>query len=80
MDRDETLKSSYEKLQRELQQLFMEWWMRIRSGNCPRLGQTQKGTYHKMKDKEKISALLEKGWDTPVSVLENYGKLLAQKS
>ena len=63
---DETLRTSYETLQRELQQLFFEHWESIRSGTCPQRKQEGKGTCHRQKDKEPYLYLLTDGWDTPV--------------
>lgn len=69
---DETLKSSYEKLQEEIQRLFKDNWGKIKSGKCNRIKQVGNGTCHRMKDKESLMFLLSDGWDTPVSKLLNY--------
>jgi len=68
----ESLTTSYEKLQVEIQDLFKQNWRSIKSGNCQRQKQVTKGSMHKVKDKENLSHLLTEGWDTPVSVLEEY--------
>jgi methionyl-tRNA formyltransferase len=72
----ETLATSYARLQEEIQALFMEHWDRIRSGSCDRLPQQGPGTTHRLRDKEPLLHLLTAGWDTPVSVLQNYGAAL----
>lgn len=68
----ETLTTSYEKLQVAIQELFKQNWQYIKAGKCPRIKQVGKGSTHKVKDKEKLSHLLTDGWNTPVSVLEEY--------
>jgi len=68
----ETLATSYEKLQTAIQELFRKNWQNIKSGNCRRQKQVGKGSTHKVKDKASLSHLLTDGWNTPVSVLEEY--------
>jgi methionyl-tRNA formyltransferase len=69
---NETLRSSYEQLQTEIQMLFQESWPEIRSGYCNRTKQKEHGTHHRLKDKLSILHRLPDGWDTPVSVLKQY--------
>ena len=69
----ETLATSYAKLQAEIQELFKKNWLEIKSGNSRRKKQVGKGSTHKAKDKARLSYLLTDGWNTPVSVLEEYG-------
>ncbi|WP_298820067.1 formyltransferase family protein [Chloroflexus sp.] len=54
----DTLRTSYDKLQAEIQALFKEHWLDIRSGSCNRHKQQGKGTYHRMKDKTALLYLL----------------------
>jgi methionyl-tRNA formyltransferase len=68
----DTLRTSYEQLQVEIQALFKEHWPDIRAGKCNRRQQDGKGTYHRLKDKERFSHLLISGWDTPIKLLEEY--------
>lgn len=68
----ETLSSSYAKLQSQIQELFKKNWLEIKNKKCRREKQKGAGSVHKVKDKEPLAALLTKGWDTPVSVLEEY--------
>lgn len=63
---DETLKTSYEKLQSLIQNLFMQSWEKIKTNRLPKIKQTGPGTYHKAKDKESFLHLLDQGWDTKV--------------
>ncbi len=71
-DNNETLATTYEKLQIEIQQLFIQHWVDIKNGNISRKKQIGKGSFHKAKDKETLSQLLSDGWNTSVSVLEEY--------
>jgi methionyl-tRNA formyltransferase len=68
-----TLRTSYETLQRELLDLFIENWPAIRDGRCPREKQEGDGTTHRISDLERIRHRLTRGWDTPVSELEPGG-------
>ncbi len=62
-----TLRSSYELLHREIQNLFRENWEDIKSGRITPKPQVGKGTFHTRKDFERIRPLLsEKGWDIPI--------------
>jgi methionyl-tRNA formyltransferase len=67
---DETLRSSYEKLQAEMQSLFRDSWADFRAGRAPRVPQVGAGSVHRSADKAALGDLLAAGWDTPVSVLE----------
>jgi methionyl-tRNA formyltransferase len=69
MGSDETLRTSYQKLQVALQQLFQEQWPLIREGRAPRHPQRGPGSRHLLRDKEALLAALPAGWDTPVSLL-----------
>lgn len=68
----ETLSTSYEKLQAAIQDLFKEAWPAIKSGKCPRQKQFGIGSTHKTKDKDGLLHLLTDGWNTPVSVFDEY--------
>ena len=68
----ETLATSYDKLQAVIQDLFKAHWSSIVNGTCQRQEQIGKGSTHKVKDKEALSHLLTDGWNTPVSVLVEY--------
>lgn len=67
-----TLASTYQTLQDEIQDLFKLHWKSIRSGECSREPQVAKGTYHASADKQRLADLLYDGWNTPISVLEEY--------
>lgn len=70
---NESLKSSYDKLQVEIHGLFREHWPQIRLGQCPRIKQKGVGSFHRAKDKNSLAHLLIAGWNTPVAVLESSG-------
>jgi UDP-2,4-diacetamido-2,4,6-trideoxy-beta-L-altropyranose hydrolase len=63
---DETLKTTYHKLQIEIISLFKKNWPKIKENKIKLLKQNDNGTKNYLKDKEKFIHLLNKGWDTPV--------------
>ncbi len=65
----ETLASSYQRLQKEIQTLFQQHWPAIKNGSCEKIKQQGEGSSHKIKDKEAIAHLLTQGWETPVKKL-----------
>ena len=74
----ETLKSSYEKLHKEIQELFKRNWNDIKNGKIKPKSQNLKGSVHYVKDFKKIEHLTsDKGWDIPVKEFKNrYKKLI----
>jgi methionyl-tRNA formyltransferase len=70
----ETLATTYQKLQKELFDLFKINWPLIRDERCSRLEQVHYGTFHKSFDKRKYENLLVYGWETPVSLIIGKGK------
>ena len=70
--KQETLATSYEKLQLTIHDLFKQNWQDIKTLRCKRQKQVGNGTSHKVKDKRNLNHLLEDGWDTPLCVLEKY--------
>ncbi|HYR82941.1 MAG TPA: formyltransferase family protein [Terriglobia bacterium] len=76
----ETLSSSYAELHRLIQDLFTQAWWGIIAGHIIPCPQPRYGTYHRSRDKDQLFAkLCTKGWDTPVSVLEEYAEYTAEK-
>jgi methionyl-tRNA formyltransferase len=69
---DETLATTYKKLQFEIQELFKQNWSQIKSGKCARIKQVGQGSFHKLKDKNHMLKLLTAGWDTPIKELEKH--------
>lgn len=67
-----TLGATYDRLQAEVQQLFRDYWIKLKAGYMPRRRQEGRGTYHRKKDKDAVAHLLAQGWNTPVSMLASY--------
>lgn len=65
----ETLATTYQKLQLEIQELFKRHWLEIKAGTCPRIRQPSHGTFHMVRDKKAVVHLLIDGWDTLVEKL-----------
>lgn len=68
-DKDETLASSYKKLNLEIQNLFIKNWDLIKTKSYTPKKQSG-GTYHRSKDKDRYFSLLPDGWDTKISDLK----------
>lgn len=66
---DDTLRSSYERLSRAIEDLFRRVWADVRDGRLVGRRQPDGGTAHRLKDKAAYEHLLTSGWDTPVSAL-----------
>lgn len=70
-DDDDTLKTFYARLHLAIRQLFVLVWPAIKSGTNERRPQTEKGTFHLVKDRAAYAYLLtDKGWDTPIGALQ----------
>jgi methionyl-tRNA formyltransferase len=67
---ENTLATTYARLQSEIQDLFKVCWPSILAGTCPRRPQVGQGSLHRMKDKETLAHLLADGWNTSVRALE----------
>ena len=66
----DTLLTSYEKLSRSIEDLFIANAENILSNNMPKANQAFGGSFHHAKDRAKYDYLLKDyGWDTPVSKL-----------
>lgn len=72
---DETLKTSYETLKKEIEKLFCGHWKGIREGKVLRRSQPEGGSFHKKSERAFFdSGLLKaKGWETPVKAVEAFG-------
>ena len=62
LDKD-TLKTSYDKLNSEITDLFKENWEMLRSGDYEGVKQTGTGSYHTMKDLEAYRAKIDFDYD-----------------
>jgi len=69
---DETLKTSYWKLRRQIENLFARTWSGIREGRIEPQPQQGKGSFHLAKERLPYFAKMPLGWYTPVSVLETW--------
>lgn len=66
---DDTLATSYDRLQSAVTELFGELWPAIKDGTAPREPQREGGSEHRVADFEMVEPLLDNGWDTPVASL-----------
>ena len=67
---NETLSTSYHKLNENIIDLFSEQWPLISKGKTMPQKQSAGGTFHRTVDKYRFQYLLgKKGWDTPVKEL-----------
>jgi methionyl-tRNA formyltransferase len=73
---DDTLATAYEKLQRELLDLFATTWPHIAAGTNERHPQQGEGTSHRVADRAAVEHLLTDGWDTRIGTLR--GKCIAR--
>ena len=80
---DHTLKSSYDLLQKEIQQLFKDNWDELKSRKFHPIKQQKGGSHHYKKDFKLIeNMLLDKhGWDIPLDILlRNYRDIRKNES
>ena len=61
---DDSIDTYYNRLHKEIRELFSECWPIIKQGNAPRKKQEGKGSYHRSVDREKVVHLLNIGGDT----------------
>lgn len=73
-ENENTLATTYKRLQKEILILFEKQWPIIIKGFFETQKQPIGGTFHKLSDKNQFMHLLTKGWDTPVESLR--GKAL----
>lgn len=71
---EDTLRTSYERLSKTIEELFKKVWSNIRSGKQKLIPQTKGGSYHRLSDRAAFEYLLTKGWDTPVAGLVGKAK------
>ena len=72
---EDTLRTSYERLSKTIEELFRRVWPNIRSGKQRSISQPKKGSYHRLSDRAAFEYLLTKGWDTPVADLLGKAKV-----
>ncbi len=66
---NETLTTTYQRLNSEIQALFRETWASIKTAACDRKPQPAGGSYHSIGDRVEVEPLLKLGWNTPVRAL-----------
>ncbi len=73
LSEEETLRTSYEKLQNAILELFKKNWKKIKTGKIKPVKQIGKGTYHRKKDKEQlIKGIEDKYLDMKIGDLIRY--------
>ena len=72
---NETLATTYARLNAAVQDLFRATWSSIKSANCERKPQSTGGSYHAIADRSLVAGWLRNGWDTPVRDLIEAGNL-----
>jgi ribosomal protein L37AE/L43A len=65
-DREDTLSSTYQRLIREVQDLFIANWRKIACGDYYAYPQTERGSHHVLGE----MPMLAHGWDTKTSLIE----------
>jgi methionyl-tRNA formyltransferase len=63
----DTLASSYNQLRRAVEDLFADWWPRLRTGDYQPTPQPVGGSHHYARELATIADLMPVGWDTPVA-------------
>lgn len=73
-DKNDTLKSTYNKLNNELVKLFKNNWANIITGRIISKKQIDGGSYHRSIDKNSYKKFLKNGWETKISKLLGVAK------
>jgi methionyl-tRNA formyltransferase len=68
-----TLRTSHDRLLREIEELFFTVWPAIRTGSAPRTPQRGAGSFHRAADLARLEPILHAGWDTPLADLAAAG-------
>lgn len=69
-ENNDTLKTSYNKLMKEVVTLFILNWKNIKSKKVTPVKQEGPGTYHRSSDKNSYLHLMTNGWDTQLKEIE----------
>ena len=64
---EDTLKKTYDRLIKEIQDLFIANYIDILNNNIQLKPQKGEGTFHYRKDLEKYKKILTEGWDTKIN-------------
>ena len=77
---EETLATTYQKLNEEILKLFKFEWPSISIGKSARKKQPVGGSFHSSKDRKRFEYLIaDKGWDTPVITLSGKAGRLSRE-
>ena len=80
-EKNEALVSSYQKLHKEIQEMFMDNWDGIKNFKITPRPQPAGGSIHYIRDFEKIKSLIEAdGWDISICELKNRYRKLREKN
>lgn len=80
-EKNETLASSYQKLHKEIQEMFMDNWDGIKNFKITPRSQPAGGSIHYIRDFEKIKSIIEAdGWDISIYELKNRYRNLKEKN
>lgn len=72
---EDTLGKTYERLRKEIEDLFITNWIAIRSYQIEPFKQSKfSGSHHYRRDLKAIWPLLSQGWDTPIYEVEDLGE------
>lgn len=71
---NETLATTYAKLQSTIQALFKQHWPSIKNGSARRFKQIGPGSFHRVKDISRLTEQLSDGWNTPTALLQGCPK------
>ena len=78
--RQDTLRTSYERLLREIESLFIDTWPAIRSGKKDCRQQDGSGSFHVLSDRKRFQSYLTEGWETPVKKIVGLAKKIGNKA
>ena len=73
-DNEDTLRTSYNKLQSQMVDMFIENWPEIATDLLKPQAQIGCGSFHLLKDKAQYRNLMTNGWDT--RIIELQGKAI----
>lgn len=73
---DDTLRTSYNRLSAEIEDLFQKSWPDIQCGRLKPYPQYGLGSFHRISDRQTFEYLLTNGWDTPVKNLIGKAKYI----
>lgn len=70
---DDTLRTSYARLQQRMLELFVRTWPDVRAERLSAVPQGDAGTTHRVADLARVGGVLSDGWDTPLHRIRQAG-------